>query len=213
MDLLTIAIDSSNNLRYSCTVSGRQKYFDELHKAIDSILVQHNERGPFHWSKLRRNTRKSAQKDVCELINNSKLFFNVFEHKKPPEVLGKRYYLVHVPNTMVDSFKKWLEGRSAAVRIYVDDDYTVAGVKDSTKSFIEFFIRKLCDRLIGVPVTIRKNEDVKAVIEQLNGSVMHFAGFKSDRKLSKEIQLADIVLGYYLYDKSLLENKIFFRKI
>jgi hypothetical protein len=35
----------------------------------------------------------------------------------------------------------------------------------------------------------------------------------SDRNLSKEIQLADLVLGYYLYDKTGIEKKVRFIKI
>lgn len=212
MALLAIAIDTANNQRYSCVVSGNMRDLDALHKAVDKVLVSHNQKGPFHWRRLRRKVRISAQKDVYKLINDAELHFNIFDHTPPANVSSKDFYLKHIPNVISGSLDIWLEGKGGTIKIDVDEDYKVKGVEDSTGLFVQNLIRRLCERLVGT-ITIRRNKDFLATIKQFNGKFLNFIGSVSDRNLSKGIQLADLVLGYYLYDKAGIEKKVYFKKI
>jgi len=208
---LAIAIDTSHNKRYSCVVSGKMKDIDTLYKSIDTILVKLNQKGPFHWREIRRNVRISAKKGVYELINNSSLHFNIFEHKFPGKISSKEFYLKHIPDIISKSLDKWLEGKGGSVLLHVDRDYVVRGIRNSTKRFTENLIRRLCERLVG-PVSIRRNKDILATIRQINGNILNFIGSVSSRDESKGIQIADLVLGYYLYGKNGIKNKVYFKK-
>ncbi|MBI2543315.1 MAG: hypothetical protein HYW24_03955 [Candidatus Aenigmarchaeota archaeon] len=209
---LVIWIDTSQNKSYSCVVSGSQKELDDLHKNVDVILVKHGRKGTFHWRTLRRNIRKSAQNEIIQLLKESKVHFNIFEHKPAFTVNDKEFYLKHVPNTISGSLDKWLEGKAGTVLVHVDKDYLVKEVKNSTKLFVANLIKRLCERLVG-PVKLRIDDAIRADLKHTNGNVMQFIGLVSSRELSKDIQLADITLGYYLYDKTALEEKVFFKKI
>lgn len=212
MPLLSVAIDTSHNKRYSCVISGSQKDLNDLYKAMDKIFVSYNEKGPFHWRRLRKNTKRSAESNVYKLINSTSLHFNIFEHKLPANISRKEFYLKHIPNAISSGLDKWLEGKDGTVIIHVDNDYLVKDIKDSTRRFIKNLIRRFCERLIG-PVKIRTNKDVRATIKQMNGKILDFIGSVSSRSSSKGIQIADIVLGYYLYDKSGIEKKVYFKRI
>lgn len=212
MARLIIAIDTSHNKRYSCVVSGNMNELDILYKSIDTVLVKHNQKGPFHWRKLRKNVRISAKKELYELLNSSKLHFNIFEHKFPSNISSKDFFLKHIPNLVSGSLDKWLEGKGGVVLLHVDKDYVVKGIERSIEKFTENLIRRLCERLVG-PVTIRRDKDILATIKQFNGNILNFIGSVSSRNLSKGIQIADLVLGYYLFDRSDLENKVYFKRI
>lgn len=209
--VLVITIDTSHNKRYSCVVSGKMRDLNELYKSIDNILIKLNQKGPFHWRRMRRKVRISAKKGIYELINNSKLHFNIFEHKFPGKISSKEFYLKHIPNLISKSLDKWLERKGGTVLLRVDKDYTVKGIEKSTERFTENLIRRLCERLVG-PVSIRRNKDILATIKQINGNILNFIGSVSSKEESKGIQIADLVLGYYLYDRVGIKNKVYFKK-
>jgi len=225
--VLIIAIDTSHNKKYSCVASGFLSDAEKLHNEIDRILLKYNQKGPFHWRKIPDKIRRSAKNEVYKAINSSNLHFTVFEHKKPfpadrteyyltfvPNSADRtEYYLTFVPNSIANIIERWLRNKFGTVLIKVDKDYEVKGIEKGSEKFVRTLLFQVGFRLVGTNIHIRKNRDFTATIGFPNGNVLNFIASLSDRNLSKEIQLADLVLGYYLYDKTGIEKKVRFIKI
>ncbi len=169
-------------------------------------------RPPFHWSKISRKVKVMARKEIVELANNSGLNFNIFHHHRPKEELKKKYYLLYVPNAISHSLEHWLMNKYSSVEMLVDDDYNVSSVKDGTLHFIETLLSQLSLRLTGEKVAIRHENKIKATIKQPNGSLLNFYAGKASSSSSKEIQIIDVMMGYYIEDKTGFD-RIFFRRI
>jgi len=213
MARLIIAIDTSHNKKYSCVASGFLSDAEKLHNEIDRILLKYNQKGPFHWRKIPDKIRRSAKNEVYKAINSSNLHFTVFEHKKPFPADRTEYYLTFVPNSIANIIERWLRNKFGTVLIKVDKDYEVKGIEKGSEKFVRTLLFQVGFRLVGTNIHIRKNRDFTATIGFPNGNVLNFIASLSDRNLSKEIQLADLVLGYYLYDKTGIEKKVRFVKI
>lgn len=213
MALLTIAIDTSHNKRYSCVVSGFKNDVDKLHEDIDKVLVKHNQKGPFHWKSIPDEVRKSARSKIYKAVNSSKVYFTVFEHKKPFPADRAEYYLTYVPNSIANLVERWVRNKFGTVLIKVDQDYEVRGIRKGNEKFVRTLLFQIGFRLAGTDVRIRKNRDFTATIGFPNGNKIEFIAGVSNRNISKEIQLADLILGYYLYDKIGIERKVRFIKI
>ncbi len=209
---LIIAIDTSHKKKYSGTVSGSEGNLRNLYNEFTKIFQKYGRRGTLHWSKMSRKVRDSARKEIIESVNNSKVNFNVFHHPLPLNAVKKDFYLRHVPNVVSGAFETWLRGREGLVEIKADDDFFVAGIRDGTKHFVENFLQRLTDRLYGGYITIRRDDRLRATIKYPDGNVMEFIAFTTRASDSIEIQLIDVILGYFIEDKGGFE-KVFFRKI
>ncbi len=210
--MFAIAIDSSHGLMYSGVASGKSYGFDSFYNSMIKIFSKNFVRPPFHWSKISRKVKVMARKDIIELINGSNINFNIFHHHKPKEELKKKYYLLYVPNAISHSLEHWLMNKYGSVEILVDDDYNISSVRDGTIHFIETLLSQLSMRLTGEKVAIRHENKIKAAIRQPNGSLLNFYAGKASSSSCKEIQIIDIVMGYYI-ENSAEFSKIFFRKI
>jgi hypothetical protein len=213
MTRLVVAIDTSHQKKYSCVVSGFLSDAEKLHNEIDKILLKYNQKGPFHWRKIPDKIRRSTKNEIYKAINSSNLHFTVFEHKKPFSADRIEYYLTFVPNSIANIIERWLRNKFGTVLIKIDKDYEVKGVEKGSEKFVRTLLFQAGFRLVGTNIHIRKNRDFTATIGFPNGNVLDFIASVSDRNLSKEIQLADLVLGYYLYDKTGIEKKVKFVKI
>lgn len=212
MALMTIGIDTSHNKRYSCVVSGFKSDIDKFYTDVTKILSKAGRKGIIHWKVISDKVRRRAKDEIYKLINESKVHFTIFEHKKPENVSRKEYYLVYAPNLISSYLEKWLVKKFGTVEIMIDKDYEVKGMK-GTEVFIRNFLQQLSSRLSGIPVTIRRDKRFRTTVKQYDGSMIDFVASVSDRNESKAIQLADLILGYYLYDKEGIENKVYFKKI
>lgn len=213
--MFIIVIDTAQQMRYSGVLSGKGMEIDRFYKEMSKIFAKYGVRSPFHWNKIRTEVRNRARKEIVNLINSSKINFNIFNHEKPMYVEKKDYYLREVPNIMSQNFENWIRHMSGPVEIIVDDDYTISSVYDGTGRFIEKFIKQLCSRIAGTYTDVRKeNNKIKATIKHPQGNKIFLYGYKSDINNSKEIQIVDIIIGYVLerYD-DIDEKRLFFRKI
>lgn len=209
---LIIAIDTSHQKKYSGTVSGTGSNLRNLYNEFAKVFQKHGRRGVLHWSKMSRKVREGARKEIIELVNNAKVNFNIFHHPLPLNTVKKDFYLRYIPNIISAVFEPWLRDREALVEIKSDDDFFVAGIKEGTKHFIENFLLRLTDRLYGGYITIRKDDKLRATIKYPNGNLMEFIAYTTRASDSTEVQLIDVILGYFVEDRNGFE-KVHFRKI
>lgn len=209
---LVIAIDTSHKKKYSGTVSGTETNLKNLYNEFSKVFQKHGRRGILHWSKMSRKVRNGARKEIIEIVNEAKVNFNIFHQQLPMNAIKKDFYLRYVPNVISSVFEPWLRDRAALVEIKSDDDFFVGGIKDGTRHFIENFLLRLTDRLYGGYITIRKDDKLRATIKYPNGNVIEFIAYATRSAESIEVQLIDVVLGYFIEDSSGFE-KVHFRKI
>jgi len=208
-----IAIDSSNQLRFTGTVSGSYFEISNVYKEISKILKNSGINPPFHWSKISRKVKESNRKDIAEVINKSKLNFNIFQHTRPQNMSRKELFFIRLPNAISQNLENWLRYKHGQVDLEVDDDYNFSRTS-GTKKFLENLIFTICFRLVGKPVKVRVNNIIRSTIKQDNGVILEFYGTISDANSSKGIQIIDLVIGFVLENKNMFQsNKIFFKKI
>lgn len=213
MALMIIGIDTSHNKKFSCIVSGFKNHVDSLYAEVTKILTRYGRKGVIHWKVISDKVRRRAKNDIYSTINKTNVHFTIFEHQKPENVNRKEYYLVYVPNQISQFLENWLKRKFGTVEIVVDKDYEITGVKSGSEIFVRYLLRQLTTRLAGEPVTIRTDKRYRATLKEIEGGVLDFIAFVSSRNESKAIQLADLILGYYIYDKEGIKNKVYFRKI
>ena len=106
-----------------------------------------------------------------------------------------------------------LLGKYGIVLIESDRDFEVRGIQDTTIKFVHNLLFQMCFKLVGKPVTIRRQRDeLRATVRFPNQNRLELIGRVNRHVNSKAIQLADIILGYKLNTKKGLE-KVFYRKI
>jgi hypothetical protein len=214
MAVMNIGIDTSNNKEYSVVLFGFKSEVDALHGEISKILAGHGKTGAIHWRTISKKARDASRKSIYEAANNRRVYYNIARHRKPRDTSAKDYYLKYVPNALSGSVERILRGKYGHVAIEVDNDYEVKRIDNGTMVFTEAFLSRLCFRLVGEMVKVRKDNGrgFLATIKHPDGNILNFSAAPSSRQQSKAIQLADLVLGYYLYEKEGLE-KAFFKKI
>ncbi len=211
MALMLIAIDTSFGARYSCTVFGFEREINKLHSEISSAMYG-REKCYLHWSKTSKKIRKKARKEIGDSIRRSRVQFYIFEHKKPQGVRRKEYFLTYVPNSISSHIHTKLMGKFGVVIVEADRDFEIKNISNATMKFVQNFLFQICFKLVGKPVTIRReNQVLKATVKFPNQNKLGFVGRINTSRNSKAIQLADIALGYYLSKKGF--EKMFFRKI
>ncbi len=196
---MKIAIDSSNQLRASGMASGSDSEFENFYSELLKIFSKREIKPPFHRSKLSRKNREALRKNIVELVNKSRLKFNIFLHTKPKGVNRKDYYLRYLPNSMSRAVENWLMKATANshLEIFVDDDYNISEVSEGTLVFIKTLMKQICSRVSGVYFEPFKEREIfKATIKNPTGSIINLYGRKSSLRDSKEIQIIDIVMGY-----------------
>jgi hypothetical protein len=213
MAKVKIAIDTSQNKRYTGIVSGLQTDIDDIHSKISKELSKHGRTGIIHWRKLTVRIRKSARIKIYKLMNDSRLQFHIFEHKKPRNISSKEFYLDTVPSRISASFDHWLRFRVGYAIIEVDNDYTVSKVMNSSREFIKTFMSRLSNRIAGAHVKIRDGDKLRATVKNLRGSTLNIIGDVTTAQESKGVQLADLILGYYFFNKQGIKDKIKFERI
>lgn len=103
-------------------------------------------------------------------------------------------------------------GKYGTVVVESDRDFEVKGIQDTTLKFVYNFLSQMCFKLVGKPVTIRRQRDeLRATVKFPNQNRLEFIGQVNQSANSKAIQLADIVLGYKINTKG--PEKVFYRKI
>ena len=206
-----IGIDTANNKKYSCMVSGYDTHINNTFSEIDSILYGLGHRGPLHWREIRSPIRKKAAKTVCKVFNNSKLYFFVFQHKKPKKANRKQYYLNHVPNRMTSYLDQYLRNaKTDTIILDVDDDFRIKGGA-GTVDFVRKFVKLLSLKMVGADVKVRQHErGGRATLKLFTGKIVNLEGFVNTDKKNKarSVVLADLFLGFFLNNEKLLIEKV-----
>jgi hypothetical protein len=216
-----ISIDSAKQLRYTGVMSGDYKNIFEFYGELEKILAPKGIKPPFHWSKLTNKQRMLCRNSIVSLINDSpRLKINIFDHKIPQGVSHKDYYLFHIPNCISENLESWIKShrKDCDIEIIVNEDYNISHHKNGTDIFIDNLLKQIGSRSTGKTIAIIKNtrrdKKVRATIKLLNGSVIDFYASKMQIKDSKEIQLIDVILGYYCDNSDDFDpNRVYFRKI
>ncbi len=208
-----IAIDSSNQMRYTGVVSGNNSEIIRVYSEIEKILRSDGVNPPYHWSKISRKVKDKVKMKIIETINKSRLNFNIFFHRKEINLPKKELFYYRIPNAIAQNLEKWLSNAYGSVEIEVDNDYNIKGY--STEDFVKNFIFQICFRLAGKPVKVRKEEAFKATVKHISGNLLNFYGLVASSNSSKGIQMVDMIMGIFIQsDGSAFDkHKIFFRKI
>lgn len=215
-----IAIDSAISLRYSGSVSGSTRNMFDFYKEMDKIFSPRGIRSPFHFSKMTSSQKKVCRKEIIDIVNNSDLRFNIFFHPIPQQASHKDYYLFHVPNSIAENLESWIKSlrKGTDIEVIVDDDYNIRKVNNGTDIFIENFLKQIGLRVTGKHIAVykthRTDNKVRSTIKTPIGNIVDFFACKSTIKESHEIQIIDIVMGYYIQDSSGFDLKsVHFRRI
>jgi hypothetical protein len=211
MAVSIIGIDSSCATNYSCAVFGYEGDIALLHGRVSEAMFG-RKNCILHWKKTSKKIRQKAKLKVSEAVNDSKVRFYVFEHKKPQGEKKKEYYLTYIPNNISSFLHTKLIGKYGVVIVEADRDFEVKGIQDTTSQFLRNFLFQMCFKVVGKPASVRREGgEWKATVKFPNQNRLEFVGRIGNYPSSKAIQLADIVLGYKLNEKGL--EKVFYRKI
>jgi len=207
-----IAIDSAKGMCYTGVISGFMSELNRIYDEAKKIFSECGVKDPLHWNKISRKVKEKCKKDIIELLNESMVNFNVFIHIKPKKALRKDYYIYQVPNAISEHLEHWFRYKRGSVEILVDNDYNFGS--SCTNDFIENLLRQITFRLIGRMTAIRKENKLKATVKFPNGNILDFYASTTDIKRSKEIQIVDIFLGYYIENPELFDKKkVYTRKV
>lgn len=199
--MMFIGIDSAENMRYSGIVSGSSQDIDDIYKDFVQIFRKHGVKPPFHWRKIRRKVKNSCRKEIVRTVNNGRLKTNIFAHKRKFGLERKILFYELLPQHISLRVSAWVKELAGSLEIEVDDDYNVRGRQNATERFVRSFIESLCFILTGKEIHARKEKGkFKATIKQKKG-VLRLYGRVCDSRNSKSIQIADLILGYYIQSK------------
>jgi len=207
-----IAIDSSNQHRYTGMVSGGLENLYDFYEELERIFSKTHIHPPFHWSDITRKNRNKCRKQIENLVNKSQINFNIFIHKPSLLIPKKRIFLELLPIAISQNLDGWLKKISGIVIFEVDDDFNFKGC--STNHFISQTLKRIIPTLCDKPIKIIQiNNGVKATIKQKKG-VVDLSFRITDIKNSKGIQIVDIVMGYFLQRTcKFKKNRLFVRKV
>lgn len=180
-------------MRFTGVVSGRSVEITNFYHGLLKIFKKNHINPPFHWSKISRKVKQNTKKDIISLINESKLNFNVIQHKPSASLTKKELYFSRLPKSIAEHLEYWLKNKGGDVKIEVDDDYNIKNHKSN--ELVESLIIQIGYRLVGKHIKIRFEDEIKATLKQENGKIMNFYGKVTQIKTSTSIQIIDIVLG------------------
>ncbi len=120
-----IAIDTAKGLRYTGAVSGYHEQFNNFYNIMDKILAKAGAHSPYHWHKINRKIRDKVRVSFNNLVNESQLNFNIFDHERPPKQERKIFYIDRLPKSITENYVSWLKYKRGAVVIKVDNDFNI----------------------------------------------------------------------------------------
>ena len=158
---LLIAIDSSQQLSFTASLSGNMYSVRLLSQKIEHILSKNNVAGKWHWSKLSRKTKEKLKVPLAGLLEEFPgIHINILEHKKPAKVERKEWFIYTVPARLAQKLEPWLQGKYGEIILLVDDDYAVVKGGRGTSHFIEQLIRQFAIRLTGKETSLRDGAEI-----------------------------------------------------
>ena len=194
---LLIAIDSSQQLTYTASLSSNMHNIKLLSQRIEHILSKNNVAGKWHWSKLSRKTREKLKKPLADLLEEfPSVHINILEHKRPANVERKGWFIYTVPARLAQKLEPWLQGKYGELVLLVDDDYAVVKGGRETRHFIEQLVRQFAIRLTGKETSLRDGAEIWATIKQPNGKILNFRAGIAEKD-SEWIGIIDLYLGIY----------------
>lgn len=197
-------MDTSQNKKYSGIVFGSTNEINNLYKILESKLKKNCEwQTPFHWRELAYSGRYCIYKSAIPCLEETKLKFFVFEHKKGRDIRKDKYYLKIIPHKITFYLEGLLNKSFGVLNIECDRDYEIKGKEKSTTiSFLKHFVNSISSRLSVKP----------AKLVYVKPDLFYADIFHDEYKLrvnaeicksqySKSIQIIDLVLGMFFYNK------------
>ena len=219
VNMPTIAIDSAKGLKYTGCVSGSTRGIIEFYSYMENVFTANGVKH-FHWHKINRKKRQVCRNDILQIVNKSNLKFNILLHKIPTNFSHKEFYLKQVPYSIAENLIPWIKSfsKDADIDVFVNEDYNIRNTPNGTDIFIDNFLIKIgllvADKKPVVFTNTREDKKIRATVKNQNGNIIDFYACKSKTSESKEIQIIDIILGYFLENsKGFDYSRIHFKKI
>ena len=201
-----IIIDSSHQLRYTGTFSGRKQELETLFAKMEKIFRENNVANKYHYSKLSRKTREKVRGPLIRALEEAQgAQLNIFAHRKPKDIERKEWFIRNLPARIAQRVEGWLVGKRGEVEIVIDDDYNVIKGGRGTEQFARTLLRQISVRLTSKEATLRAEDAIRMTIGQPNGEKMTVSASISIRG-SLWIGLIDIYLGAYIDQPKLFSH-------
>lgn len=212
IETMIIGIDSAHKMCFTGVVSGSESDIFQLYSDIEKVMRDEGINPPFHWSSIKSSRRKSVIAALTEKIKFSKINFTVLIHKDKSSI--PRMELIHeiIPKVIAESLWKWVSTINGKVIFEVNSDFDVG--KTKTKHFVHKTLSYLMSFLTTDElVKIRdKNGVFVSEFNQKHGKVL-LVGYTSSSQNSKVIQIADLLLGCFIYDAKFDYERNFIKKL
>ena len=175
--------------------------FDKLYSDLLTLFHSVGYTGYLHFSELKPRQKKAVIRSLSSILSDSKAKCMVFHHKKREKKMAKELYLKSVPNAISQKLTGVVQNRKEHMSICVGNDYAVKRVKNSSLEFCKAIVAHTAQRVLGttIPLSIRK-KSVSAKIVLKGWKSFRITARVSDNH-SREIQVADVMLGAYLWSK------------
>jgi len=161
------------------------------------MLAKHGAKIP-HYNEISKEIRKKTVNDIKEIIIGSRdISFLIFEHKKPPLMANREYYLEKLPLIITNHIlAPKRERKEIVISLDVHNDFRVSGIDDSMH-FVEALVKKISQKIDkdAYRGVWRKYGDVHSIL-QCDNTCFKIKGRKCQKNDSKAVVLADLVLGY-----------------
>ena len=207
---MIIGIDTSKDKRLIAVVFGSNENIFKTYKLLEKEFKKLNWEPPLHWKKIKKESKKKILNNVSKTINSSSLKIWVFECKKPRQETRKKYYLKLCPNSIAYSFEPLIKNCKGILQIQADKDF---GIKKSngTQEFLENLVLQTAFRQIGSTPKIFKRKNFLRTELKKGKDKLEIIANPVSSETSKAVQIADLTLGVYNFNKKKL--KINFKKV
>lgn len=210
---MIIGIDSAHKMNFTGVVSGSEHDIYSLYSDIEQMMKKECINSPFHWTSIKSSRRKSIIRMLEEKINFSKVNFTVLIHKDKSSI--PKMELIHeiIPKVIAESLSKWIKGINGKILFEVNGDFDVG--KTKTKHFVHKIFSYLISFLTDQKQLIKIREKNGVFISEFNQSCgrIILVGYTSSSKNSRVIQIADLLLGCFIYDANFKYERNFIKKL
>lgn len=192
---MIVGIDSGYKMKYTAMVSGSEYDLSVLYFEIEQFMKKEGINPPFHWTSIKSSRRESLNKFLEEILNKSKVNFTIIIHKDKSSIPIRELIYELIPKVIAESLAKWAGSISGRILFEVDNDFSNRDTK--SKYFVNKIFTHLIPLLTKAIITIRESNGVYlAQFKHAQGTIL-LIGRVSNHKISKAIQIADLLTGCY----------------
>ena len=161
-----------------------------------------------HWKALSSGVKKQLVPEICEILSKSELKAWIFEANKPMGEEAKQYYLRRVPNKIAYSIEPLVANAAGVLQIQADKDFEITKTR-GTRDFLKHLVAQLACRIYGSYIPVFETKGSITADIKSRDSTLRITATEVLSKNSKAVQIADILLGVYKFDK----KKLRFREV